>query len=104
MSRLEQIEKMLAAEPEDVFLNFSLAMEYARAGRQEEAAGQFARVAELDGDYVAAYPQWANILIALERRSEAREVLNKGIAAAKRINDKHAADQMTKTLNMLAGN
>ena len=37
---------MLAAEPRDVFLNFSLAMEYAKAGRQEEAVTQFGRVIE----------------------------------------------------------
>lgn len=101
MSRLEQIEKMLTDEPRDVFLNFSLAMEYAHAGRQEEAAGQFSRVAELDADYIAAYPQWANILMALDRKDAAKEVLTKGIAAAQRVNDKHAVEQMSKTLQML---
>ena len=102
MSRLEQIEKMLADEPGDVFLNFSLAMEYAQSGRQEESVGQFARVADLDPDYIAAYPQWANILIGLERKEEARAVLNNGIAAATRLNDMHAVDQMTKTLEALS--
>ncbi|MHC4441218.1 MAG: hypothetical protein ACYTBZ_06300 [Planctomycetota bacterium] len=102
MSRLEQIEKMLSDEPGDVFLNFSLAMEYAHSGRQEEAAGQFARVADLDPDYLAAYSQWANILMGLERKDAAKSVLAKGIAAAQRVNDQHAVDQMTKTLGVLS--
>lgn len=104
LSRLEQIEKMLAAEPADVFLNFSLAMEYVHAGRQEDAIAQFVRVADLDSDYVAVYPQWANLLIGLGRKEEAQGVLSRGIASAERIGDKHAGEKMTETMKVLGGN
>ena len=104
MSRLEQIEKMLAAEPADVFLNFSLAMEYVHADRPSDAIAQFVRVADLDSDYVAVYPQWANLLIGLGRKEEAKGVLGQGIAAAGRIGDKHAGEKMTETLKVLSEN
>ena len=38
-SRKEQIEHMLAADPNDSFLRYGLAMEYASAGQDEEAVG-----------------------------------------------------------------
>ncbi len=48
MPSIEQLGKLLAAEPDDVFLNFALAMEYVGAGRLDDAVRQFARVLELD--------------------------------------------------------
>ena len=92
---------MLASGPEDVFLNFSLAMEYVKAGRQEEAVTQFARVTDLDPDYIAAYSQQAAALIALGRKDEAQVVLREGIEAAERTGDTHAAQQMNETLALL---
>ena len=50
MSRLDKIQRMLEADPQDAFLNFSLAMEYVKEGRSEEALAQFSRVVELDRD------------------------------------------------------
>ena len=57
MSRLEQLERMLAEEPDDPFLNFSLAMELARLQRPDESLRQFDRVLELDAGYCTAYFQ-----------------------------------------------
>jgi tetratricopeptide (TPR) repeat protein len=101
VSRLDQIEKLLAAEPQDLFLNFSLAMEYVKLGRPDDAIAQFARVIELDGDYVAAYFQQANTLVAMNRVEDARASLNAGIEAARRIGDDHAVGEMSDALALL---
>jgi tetratricopeptide (TPR) repeat protein len=101
MSRLEQLQKLLAAEPRDVFLNFALAMEYFKAGRHDEALAQFEKVNEIDPDYVAAYFHKGNSLVALGRKAEARPVLEKGIEVAKRTKNPHAADEMKELLNLL---
>jgi len=101
VSRLDEIEKLLAAEPNDVFLNFSLGMEYAGAGRTDDAVRQFDRVIELDPEYIAAYSRQADALIAMGHKDQARQALTAGIGAAQRKGDQHAADQMNKTLNTL---
>ncbi len=101
MSRLEQLQKLLAAEPRDVFVNFALAMEYFKTGRHEEAIGQFGRVSELDPDYVAAYFQQGNSLVALGRYEEAKAAFRKGIEVARRKGDAHAAGQMADVLESL---
>jgi len=101
VSRLDQIQQMLLSEPDDVFLNFALAMEQVKAGHLAEAADQFARVIQLDPHHTAAYSQRAGTLIALGRKDEAKAVLNEGIAAAGRTGDKHAADQMRQAISLL---
>lgn len=101
MPRLEQIQKMLQAEPDDVFLNFGLAMEYMRTGQLEQALDQFQHVIELDGSYTTAYFQKANTLVSLDRREEAREALTAGIEAARRSGDHHAAAEMSEALALI---
>ena len=46
---------MLADEPGDLFLRYSLAMELASAERFDEAVEQFKKCLELDPTYLAAY-------------------------------------------------
>lgn len=101
MSRLEQIEKMLAREPADVFLNFSLAMEYAKAGREDEALAQFGRVAEVDSNYMPAYFQRANLLVKLNRHEEARAAFESALIVARQVGDQHAAAEISEALSML---
>lgn len=101
MSRLESVRKMLQDEPDDLFLNFALAMEYLKAGQQEEALAQLARAREIDPDHVPAYLQAGQALVALGRKAEAKTVLTEGMAAAERKGDRHAADQMRNMRNLL---
>jgi thioredoxin-like negative regulator of GroEL len=100
MPSREQLEKLLAADPEDVFLNFALAMELVKADDSEAALEQFARVTELDPDYNTAYFQRGRLLLSLGRVGDAREVLKAGVAAAERTGDRHAASQMGELLTL----
>jgi predicted Zn-dependent protease len=93
-SRKEQIEAMLKAEPQDSFLRYALAMEYAGEG---EAATAVQRLKELLGDdptYVPAYLQCGQLLLKQGHSGEARTILERGIDAAMRANDQHAAGEM----------
>lgn len=94
MPSIEQLEKLLLAEPDDVFLNFGLAMQLAQAGRVEDACRQFARVLEIDARYIAAYLHWGKTLLAAGRHGEARDVLARGAAVAEAAGDRHARDEM----------
>ncbi len=100
-SRLEQIQKMLASEPEDIFLNFSLAMELAKLRRFDEAVAQYRRLHELAPDYVPAFFQRGNTLVAAGDTDGARQALEEGIAVARRVGDQHAADEMQGVIDML---
>lgn len=96
--RYEQVKALLAREPNDVFLNYGLAMELVKAERYDEAVEQFARVLQLDPDYVAAYFQKSKTLVQAGRRDEARDTLNLGIERAKARGDRHAEHEMQEFL------
>ena len=100
MPTREQLEVLLAEDPDDVFLNFGLAMELAKQEPPDPALGRFDRVLELDRDYCAAYYQKGRLLLGLERKDEARAVLTAGVAAARRCGDTHAATEMGELLSL----
>lgn len=101
MPRREQIEAMLAADPNDGFLNYALAKALSVEGNPEAAATQFRRVLELDPRHVAAHFQLAQVLAELGQTEEARVAAQQGIEVAVRTGDQHAAAEMTGFLESL---
>jgi tetratricopeptide (TPR) repeat protein len=103
MSRREKIEAMLADDPRDTFLRYSLAMELDKEGDHK---GSLARFAELTHDtppYVPAFFMAGQELARLDRIEEARSFLRDGIEAARTQGDAHAAGEMSEFLASLGG-
>jgi tetratricopeptide (TPR) repeat protein len=101
-TRLDMILDMLKAEPNDEFLNYGLALEYAGAGRLEEAAAAFRRIVDaVNPRHSASYLQLGQLLARLNRIDEAREVFTRGIAAAEAAGDLHPAGEMRAFLSEL---
>jgi tetratricopeptide (TPR) repeat protein len=100
-SRRERIEEMLAEDPQDAFLRYSLAMELASAGQLAEAARGFEELLRLQPDYVPGYMQAGKVLQQLDRLDEARAVWQQGVMVARRQQDRHAADEMQAFLDGL---
>ncbi len=99
-TRRARIEGLLAIEPGDQFLRYSLAMELEKEG---DNARSLAGLAELQRDqtpYVPAFFMAAQQLAKLDRVAEARDALCRGIEEARNQNNVHAAGEMSE---MLAG-
>jgi hypothetical protein len=84
---MEQIEAMLAEDPDDAFLCYGLAMEHASLG---DDAGCVVVLRDLiarsaAAPYVPAYLQAGQALVRLDRIDEACAVLRDGIAVASRV-------------------
>lgn len=99
MPSREQLEKLLKAEPDDVFLNFALAMELKKADLTDEAIARFDRVIQLDPTYTAAYYHKGNTLIALGRNEEAKPILQAGVEATRQAGNSHAESEMQALLD-----
>jgi Tfp pilus assembly protein PilF len=101
-SRKEQLEEMLALEPDDSFVRYGLAMEHVSAG--DDAAGLecLRELLRRDPEYVPAYLQAGQALIRQGEDGPAREVLKAGIAVANRKGDAHAAGEMAGFLQALS--
>jgi hypothetical protein len=100
-SRREQIESMLASEPDDPELRYMLAMEHVSGGEDAAAANCFADLVRRCPDYAPGYHQGARVLQRLDRIREARELLRRGIPVALAQQDNHTAGEMQQFLDML---
>src|SRR5947209_3042731 len=93
-SRKEQLEAMLADDPNDPFLRYGLAMEYVSAGDHGKAAECFRDLLAVAPDYVPAYLQAGQALVRLSQPDAARDVWARGVAVARGKGDTHAAEEM----------
>jgi len=94
LTRRQKLEALLSESPSDPFLIYGLAMDDWSHGRAEPALDGLRQVLQVDPNYVAAYLQQGQILVASNRAAEALPVLKVGIDVANRIGDAHAASEM----------
>ncbi len=99
--RKQQIEEMLADDPNDPFLHYTLALEYMSEGADEEAARRLCELSALAPDYIPAYLQAGQALIRLGRKEDAATAFRAGIVAARKQGDQHAAEKMQGFLEAL---
>ena len=100
-TRRARIEALLADDPTDQFLRYSLAMELEKEGDNDQS---LVRLAELQSDsapYVPAFFMAAQQLVKLSRIPEARDALRRGIEEARQQGNAHAAGEMSELLASL---
>jgi len=93
---------MLAKEPSDQFLRYSLGLEFDKEGGHDRSLELLQGLMDDEPSHVPAFMMAAQQLIRLQRVDEARKVFQQGIAAAREQGDAHAESEMTEFLNQLA--
>jgi hypothetical protein len=101
MTRRAKIEAMLADDPGDVFLRYSLAMELDKEGNHDESLAKFAELTRDNPPYVPAFFMRGQQLVRLGRVDEARAILHEGVAAAHSQGESHAEGEMSEFLASL---
>jgi len=101
MPTVQQLHALLQKEPDDLFLNFGLAMELARIGQTDESIAQFDRVIAMSPQYIPAFFQKGRALMNAGRIDEAKSALIAGIETAKSTGELHAAEEMTALLETM---
>lgn len=94
--RMEQLESLLATDPNDPFLRYGLAMEHIS---QEDDATAVAQLRELititqPKPYIPAYLMAGQALIRMNEDAEAATILREGIEAARQAGNSHAQGEM----------
>ena len=100
-SRRNRIEAMLAEDPIDDFLRYSLAMEMRKESDHLASVSLLAELSKQTKPYVPAFFMAAQQLVELQRIVDARAFLRDGIEEARRQNDLHAAAEMSELLAQL---
>lgn len=93
--------EILAANPDDAFARYGLALEYSKAGQIEQALSEFKTLIEKNPDYTPAYFMAAQTLAGASRIAEAKQMLVDGIGSARRTGNTHAQSEMTTMLEEL---
>ena len=100
-TRKQQIEEMLAEDPNDPFLRYGLAMEHISAGDDVAAARCLQDLIAVAPEYVPAHQQLGQTLLRQGRSAEARQAWIHGVQAAQKTGNQHARDEMQGFIDSL---
>ena len=96
--RLTQLQKLHAADPGDSFCTYGIALEYAKAGNPKEALTWLDKTLVLNPKECYAYYQKAKMLIQLDEREQAKDVLRAGLAVAMETGESKARNELSGLL------
>ena len=102
--RLQQIEALLAGDPDDEFLRYAQAMEYSSLGDDASAVERLRALISLTpaSPYIPAFLMCGQALLRLDREGEAAAVLRAGIAAATKAATAEAMHARSEMQGLLA--
>jgi tetratricopeptide (TPR) repeat protein len=92
-NRLEKLEQMLVEKPNDIFLNYALAIEYKALGKINETKLQFEKVLQFDENHVATLYQLGVLFNENGKSEDGIKFLEKAYLLAKNRNDHKTANE-----------
>ncbi|HWY10224.1 MAG TPA: tetratricopeptide repeat protein [Bacteroidia bacterium] len=92
---------MLKEEPEDVFLNYALAVEFIGEKKYAEAEHQFLKTVKLNSEYLPCYYQLGQLAEKIKTEKEALEYYKKGLTLAQKQNNQKAINELNEAIWML---
>ena len=101
MSRIQQLQQMLKDEPHDSFLNYALALEFAKENDVPKALAIIEEVLQRDENYLGAYYQLGKFYEQVDDAEKAIVIYQKGIDIAKAQNNRKAQGELNEALWML---
>lgn len=100
-SRLQQIKKMLETEPNDSFLNYALALEYAKADDLQRAIQLIEEIIRRDKNYLGAYYELGKYYELTSQPEKAINIYKRGIAIALQQKNRKAQMELNEALLQL---
>lgn len=100
-TRVEMILTMLKNEPNDLFLNYSLGLEYFADKDFEKAEESFKKTLTIESDYIPAFYQLGKLFEAQNKTEDALAFYNKGLAFAKEQKNNKAINEFGEAIFML---
>ncbi len=101
MPRFQQITEMLKNEPNDSFLNYALALEYAKINDVKKAIELIEELLIRDENYLGAYYQLGKYYEQTEQQQNAIAIYQKGVLIAKQQNNRKAVGELNEALMQL---
>lgn len=102
MTRLEQLQRLIALDPNDPMTHYGVALELMNLERWDDAIAAFARTLECDAGYSAAYYHKARAEIRAHQHDAARVTLAAGVERAHAAGDAKTEREMRELLETIA--
>lgn len=96
--RLDRLREMLAAEPDDPFLHYGVAMEHLSAEDWTAALAAFQDLQAKFPHYVPTYYQYGKLLFETGKGQESMRILRQGMDVARAAGDRHALGELSQLL------
>lgn len=94
MERIAKLKEFLASNPSDSFVQHALALEYVKAGDDEEARKLFENILNTDENYIGSYYHLAQLLQRNDDKESAIQWYERGMLKAKENGDMHAYNEL----------
>jgi len=94
MERIEKLKDFLRMDPSDSFLQHALALEYIKAGEDDQARQLFEELISRRPDYIGSYYHLAKLLERSGDIPGAASWFRKGIEEAKKAGDYHSLNEL----------
>ena len=101
MDRKTQILSLLKDNPNDVFLQYALAMEFMSADEPDSAIEILASLKSQEPDYLPTYYQLAKLYEATGANNRAIETYEAGMLVAQKTNDRKTLGELRSALEEL---
>lgn len=99
--RRDSLIEMLNKEPDDLFLNYALAVEFVAEKKYKEAENQFLKTLLLNKEYLPCYYQLGQTAEKLNNEKEALGYYHKGAELAKKQNNNKALNELNEAIWLL---
>ena len=101
IDRLSQLEELLKEDPIDSFLQYGIALEYAKKGNVDEAITRIEKLLSEKPDYLGAYYQLGQYYEVMKRDADAIDIYEKGILLAKKVGNMKTMNELREALQQL---
>ena len=103
MERIEKLKEVLNQNPTDSFLQHALALELVKVGDDLAARSLFEEILRREPGYIGSYYHLAKLLERIGETNIAIEWYEKGMAAAKAADDRHAYSELQMAYEEVVG-
>jgi tetratricopeptide (TPR) repeat protein len=100
-SRRSMLEEFAAANPNDAFARYGLALECVNAGDPAAAEQHFRLLLAAHPEYVPGYYHFGQLLARQSQPAAARKIFSEGIATARKAGDTHSLSELQAALDDL---
>ena len=98
MDKVNKLKEFLESSPNDSFLQHALALEYIKAGNEEEARDLFEEILSREPSYVGSYYHLGKTLERLGDLPGAVKIYEQGMQVAQAVKDNHSFNELQNAL------